>query len=446
MRLCRSVTLRQFRRDTESGSMRRMFAWSDVYLLYRRELRSALRERNIVVNSILLPIFLYPLLLWLTYSGITFVTGQTEGFASRVMLRNLPAAHRGLEEVLRQGEQIELKNSPDPLAAIKNEALDVLVEFISEGASSVGLADNFRVRFTYDKSKDRSRIARSRVESVVRRYRDRYLEKKGEELGLSAQEIQQFSVSSKNIASSRQMGQFMLGLMLPLFLIVMLAVGGIFPAIDATAGEREKSTWETLMTTATARGNIILAKYLYVATMTAAAGILNIIAMMLSVRTVVAPILGEQMEDFSFQFPLRAVPLILLVTLLLALFIAAGMMILASFARTFKEGQSLVSPLYVAIFLPAMFLQFPGIQFTPALALIPVVNVVMVFREAIAGIFQWHLIGITLAVESLSVILALWVAAIILRYEDFLVGSYDGSFGKFFRERVIGRRRRRGTK
>jgi sodium transport system permease protein len=128
---------------------------------------------------------------------------------------------------------------------------------------------------------------------------------------------------------------------------------------------------------------------------------------------------------------------VLLVTVLLALFISAGMMILASFARTFKEGQSLVSPLYTAIFLPALFLQFPGIQFTPALALIPVVNVVMVFREAISGVFHWPLIAITLAVELLSVVLALRVAAAILRYEDFLIGSYGGSFGKFLRERLL---------
>ncbi len=67
-----------------------MLIASDVRLLYKRELRSALRERNIVVNSILLPVFLYPLLLWLTYTGITFVTGQNEGFVSRVMLQRLP--------------------------------------------------------------------------------------------------------------------------------------------------------------------------------------------------------------------------------------------------------------------------------------------------------------------------------------------------------------------
>ena len=147
------------------------------------------------------------------------------------------------------------------------------------------------------------------------------------------------------------MGQFLLGLLLPLFLVIMLSVGCMHPAIDSTAGEREKSTWETLMTVATPRKNIIVAKYLYVCTMASVAGILNVIAMLLTMKSILAPLLGSEGEGITYTIPFRSVPLILLVTVLLAMFIAAGMMILASFARTFKEGQSMVSPFYLATLL-----------------------------------------------------------------------------------------------
>ena len=50
----------------------------DIKVLYCREVRSALRDRTIVTNSILLPIFLYPVLMWLVYTGITFISGQNE--------------------------------------------------------------------------------------------------------------------------------------------------------------------------------------------------------------------------------------------------------------------------------------------------------------------------------------------------------------------------------
>jgi len=172
------------------------------------------------------------------------------------------------------------------------------------------------------------------------------------------------------------------------------------------------------------------------------AGLLNLTAMLLSMKAVLAPILGGDSDEMSFQIPPASIPLIVLATVLLASFVAAGMMIIASFARTFREGQAMVSPFYVAIFMPILFLQVPGLQFTPALAAIPIVNVAMVFREAIAGTFHWPLIGITLAVEILCVVVALWLATNILRYEDFLMGNYGGNLAKFLKERVLGGKRR----
>jgi sodium transport system permease protein len=423
-------------------SMASIFRWADIQLLYVRELRSALRERNIVVNGILVPIFLYPLMLWLIYTGITFVGGQTEGFASRMVLQGLPQEHLALMQEFKRDTRIELKASRDPITDLRNGAMDLLAEFLPPEPGSASIGGNFRVQLTCDRSKDRSTIARDRFEELLGRYRDRYFERQAGALGISPAQLQLFWVETRNMATSRQMGGFILGLMLPLFLIIMVAMGCIFPAIDCTAGEREKSTWETTMTIATARANIVAAKYLYVATMASLAGILNLAAMLLSMKSVMAPLMRGRTDSLSFQIPLLSIPVILVVTVLLALFVGAGMMILASFARTFKEGQSMVSPFYIAVFLPILFLQVPGIEFTVGLALIPVVNVAMVAREAIAGTFHWPLIGITLAGEVLYVLLALWLAAAILRYEDFLMGSYGGGFGKFLKERLLGGRRR----
>ena len=75
-------------------------------------------------------------------------------------------------------------------------------------------------------------------------------------------------------------------------LIIMLAMGAVYPAIDTTAGERENGTWETMMTAATSRENILIAKYLYVATMSFVAGCLNVMAMMFTMRSNIALIGG----------------------------------------------------------------------------------------------------------------------------------------------------------
>jgi sodium transport system permease protein len=423
-------------------TMTGLFRFADIRILYLRELRSALRERNIVVNGILLPIFLYPVLLWLIYTGITFVGGQTEGFSSRIVLRNLPQAHTELQQEFSSDSRIDLRDSPNPVTALRDGTIDLLAEFSQAEGATAAMEGNFQVRLTYDNSKDRSGIARDRCNEILTRYRDQYLERNAGTLGISPAQLQLFWIETQNVATSRQMGQFILGLVLPLFLIIMVAVGCMFPAIDSTAGEREKSTWETSMTLATGRANIVAAKYLYVTTMAALAGILNVTAMMLSMRSIMAPLMEGRSEDLTFRIPLYSLPLILLLILLLAAFVSAGMMIFASFARTFREGQAMASPFYIAIFLPALFLQSPDIQFTMGLALIPVVNVVMVFREAISGTFHWPLIGISFAIEFLCVALALGLAAAILRYEDFIIGSYGGNFAKFLKERLLGGKRR----
>src|SRR5512136_2027134 len=104
----------------------------DIRILYFRELRSALRERNIVVNSILLPIFLYPVLLYLVYTGISFVGGQTEGFKSRIALINFPIEHPLLKTEIEQNKQIELRPSKNPAADIREGNLDLEVEFLPQ--------------------------------------------------------------------------------------------------------------------------------------------------------------------------------------------------------------------------------------------------------------------------------------------------------------------------
>lgn len=408
-----------------------MISLKDIFVLYGKELRCALRERNIVINSILIPIFLYPTMLWTVYTGISFVGGQTAGFVSRVSVKHLPQVHRALLDELKKDEQIQIVEAPE--SEIATGRLDLFLEF-QEAPNPK--EQNYTFKISYDKTEERSRVAFERVSTLLAKYRDQVLLKRSERLGLDEKTLRGFTIDEENVATKLQMGQFILGLILPLFLIVMMALGAFYPAVDGTAGEREKSTWETLFVTATDRSNVIIAKYLYVATLSFSAGMLNLGAMLISVRSVLAPLFGSNVSEISFRLPLSAYPVIALCSALLSLFIAAGMMLLASFARTFKEGQSLVTPFYIGVFMPVMFLQIPGIKFTIYLALIPIVNVAMVFREAIAGRFNWPMIAVTIAVELLCIVGALRLASAVLQYEDFLIGSYDGSLLKFIKERV----------
>src|ERR1051325_6732938 len=331
---------------TTHHAPRTTLKWRQVSILYRREMRAALRERTIVFNSILIPIFLYPFLLWGTMTGLTFVMGQADKLVARVAVQDWPKAHPKLRRKLESDEKIQLVDrSADASSSLLREGkLDALVEFLPAAGEKSALSNNFEARITYNQSKERSVEARKRVAGAIEQYRKEWLDREAHQRGISTAAWEGFTLSETNLASKNEMGVFVLGLFAPLIFVIMVAAGCLYPAVDTLAGERERQTWETLISTSASRLSIVTAKYLYVATMGGLAGILNLLAVALTANPVFAPLFAKTGRGLDFTFPLAALPPALVAAVLLAGFVAAGMMLLAAFARTFKEGQSSITP------------------------------------------------------------------------------------------------------
>ncbi len=420
--------------------------WSEILTLYRWELTSALRDRTIVVNSVVVPLVLYPLMLWAMFSGMAFVRGQTDDMASRVAVLGLPARHDDLLRRLREDERIRLSDATASEAEARTQIQAGQLDAALVAQPDAGaLPDNFSGRVAFDGSRERSDLARRRVLDIVGAYREEWLRGEALARGVEAPRWTAFAVEGRNTASSRDMGAFLLGLMLPLFFVVMVALGCLTPAIDLTAGERERQTWETLMSSAASRANIVIAKYLAVATLGGVAGLLNVLAMLLTMRGIVAPLLGGDDGALEFGLSWSAVPVVVAGAVLLAGLVAAGMMVLASFARTFREGQAMVSPFYLATLLPVMFLGTPGITLTLPLALVPVINIALLVREAFNGTIRPLETLVAVITTLVAIGLLLRLAKWILSTEDVVVGSYGGSLATFLRDR-LGRSRTPGTR
>lgn len=412
------------------------FRWQDVRLIYLREVRAALRERSVVLNSILIPLLLYPVILWLGFQVLTFAQGQEDRFVSRVAwqgeARPVPLAEEmgGEEKVV----WLESRGEDADRQAILAEELDLSVVAEPDAA----FPGNLRLRLLYDASKERSAKARERLREAAAQYRGLVLEDEAKKNALPPSAWKQVYLQQENVSSDLQMGAFLLGLLAPMLMVIMIAVGTLYPAIDSLAGERERSTWETTFTTAASRESILLAKFLYVTTFSLSAGLINLAAMVLSMPMIVAPMLGGD-EKLAFAIPWTSAPLIVLAAALLAMAISGGMMLLAAFARTFKEGQSMVGPVYTVAIITPMLVNSPDLRLTFGWALVPVANVILLFREAIAGVFNWPMIGLTLLIQVALVALCLYLARQVLRLEEVLTGTYGGNFQRFLKERLARR-------
>ncbi len=408
-----------------------------VWTLYTAELRGALRDRTIVVNSLLIPLLLYPLLIWLALLGVTFAVGQGESLTSRVEVSGWPPGHAGLRRELERIPQVTLVQAAegDCGRRVVRGVTDVCLEFGPAAPSA--LADNFEVRIVFDKSKERSATARERIVGALGRYRERWLEREARARGLTPAEWQLFNLTDRNTASRRQMGAFLLSMLLPLLFVAMVFMGCVHPAIDATAGERERGTWETLMAAPVSRGAIVVAKYLYVATFGLVAGLLNFVSMALTVGPMLAPLMRRGGETIDLTVRPAAVPLVVLSAVLLAAFAAAGMLLFASFARTFKEGQSTITPFYMLTLVPLMLLQGQATHLDARTALVPGANVMLMVRAALTDGVAWPLAALTVVATLAVTGVFVALAAFVLRFEDFVVGSYRGTLVTMLKSRLV---------
>lgn len=415
-----------------------MNRWRPLFALYRRELRCSLRERTILVSSVLIPIFLYPTLIWLIFTGVTFVQGQVEGLRGRVLLRDggkLPALR---ERILAAEdlEIVEVAGGGTPQEQLRSGRVDAV---LSVGAPAPGARSPALV-LEYDGARDRSRMAKTRLEEIVGRLRADAAADRARRAGVPDRDWVLFAVERRNAATGRQMGAYLLGMMLPLLVVIIVAVGTMAPAVDATAGERERSTWETTLTLAVPRWQVAAAKYLHVATLGALAGLLNVAAMVASMRFMLAPILGSRTADFRFSLSPGTVLLFAAGIVAVSLLLAALMMLAASAARTFREGQSMVVPLYLLTVLPLLLLQDPDIRLDLRWAAVPVVGVLLMLRDALNGVFSWPAIAAAVGVQGAAIALCLLAASRIIGREDFLLGAPGRSPASLLR-RVLRRGR-----
>ncbi len=405
--------------------------WRAVSILYAHETRLALRDRTIIVNTVLIPVVLYPVLLWVTFMGITFVRGQTSDLIARVAAFGLES-HPELRKGLETDSRVSVVTASSPaagVAEVKSGRLDAVLEALPSGHTEAAL----QVRLTWARSKERSAAARERLTALLDHLRERTLRSEGKSRGMDGPAWTLFTLEVRNVATGREMGRFVLGLLLPLVFVVMVSVGCFYTAIDATAGERERSTWETLMTVAAPRSSIVVAKYLYVVSFGFLSGVLNLAAMALTMKSVTSPIMARFGAGLDFTLPAAGIPVLLVGALVLAAFLAAAMMLFAVFAKTFKEGQAMLTPFFMLATLPVGFLAVPGIELTAPLALVPVVSVSLVVREAITGVFRWPEIAIAAASSALLIVASLRLVVHVLGAEEVVTGAFAGGPMAFLR-------------
>jgi ABC-2 type transport system permease protein/sodium transport system permease protein len=168
---------------------------------------------------------------------------------------------------------------------------------------------------------------------------------------------------------------------LPLILILMTITGAVYPAIDLTAGERERGTMEAMIATPAPRFLLLLSKYVAVVTVAVLTALANLLAcwITLSIGGLGRALLGEK------GLSLLAIAQILPLLVIFAAFFSAILLAMCSFARSFKEAQAYLIPVMLVSLAPALLTLMPNIEFSTLLGIVPLVNILLLSRDIMTG-------------------------------------------------------------
>ena len=438
-----------------------------VATLFTTELRTVLRDRRTVILSIVLPLLVMPLMLYagrwseqrraakLKATEYTYAVVGSQVEAARAAVAAAPAAPAekvgggGLREP--NAQRFKEVEAADAAAALEKGDIHFYLETASgeeaavaaaaerdkkaaerrakvggggdgeaegegsdgeprdgEEADSGGEAPRAGVpaitvvyRADRDASETGARTMRDRLRDARRELRDVTLREHG--LAVAPETVG--AVATTELATTAEVTGLKLGRFLTLFLLLFILSGGSVVATDTLAGEKERGTLETLLTTAVSRREVIVAKLLLILAVALMITLIQVANLLVYVgfRLVPAP------ENFAAAVtPARAALLLLLYLPVVAL--ASSVLLLTSGrAKTYKEAQLYFFPVFLLGLIPTLAPMLPGVKLRSVIALVPVANLAVAVKEVLVGMPDWPMIAVAWLVTAGA---AAWVAVL----------------------------------
>ncbi len=392
-----------------------------VFVVFRKELLDMLRDKRTLIAMIGIPIVLYPALFIVGSQALLMQQGKVSGSVVRVAVSGVNV--RVLRSWLGDIDKVSVVQSQAPDADLQTGRVQAIVSSSDDIAAVLAAGQTARISVQYDAAEGPSvEAARRLVEGLDARF-NKLLESRVKTLGVSPDYVRPLEVERKNVAPPAKSTGTLLGMIMPLIMIVMLGIGALVPAVDLTAGEKERGTFETLLSTPASSIEILAGKFLTVFCLAMFTGALNLGSMVTAFTFQLSQI-SDSIGRFEVHVPMENVLLIAIALVPLAFFISAVMMSIAILARSFREAQSLLTPFLLFLLFPAGLAAIPGVSLTTATQFVPVVNVALMFKDLMTDQVNGEAIFFVLLSTTLYAILALALAARIFQREE-VVLSHD---------------------
>lgn len=355
-----------------------------IVTIFKKELIDSIRDRRTLVTMVVVPLLVFPLFL-----GISSKIMISQAKKAREKVLKVGLVTYGNAGEFRQGllsrddlRVIEDVGLDKGSSLIKKDSLDAFIVFGRDFDRRV--ADLLPGRITmYFKATEEREIEKIRVLKLLNDFEEQLRSSRFKKLNLDESIIKTVEIEEQNLASAKERLAEAIGGFLPYLFIIFCFMGSMYPAIDLAAGEKERGTLETLLTSPVGRFQILLGKFGVVVLTGICAAAISILGMYVGIRQV-REIPPELLQTILSILEFRSIVLLLSLLLPLTVFFSAILLSLSIFAKSFKEAQSIISPLMIVVIIPAFIGLLPGMKLTATTALIPVLNVSLATKGIIA--------------------------------------------------------------
>lgn len=386
--------------------------------LFKREIRDILRDKKTMIMMVLLPLVLYPLLIVGVALLSTAIMQSQEEKTYVVAFEECKELESEIATILTEqkeeiGYSVEVVKEDSCKEALEAEKIDA---YVTQNGKEVCI--------NYLSAKERSSTASYALDEALDIYKASLTKQQIEDAGLDAEEIlNPVVIAEEDMSTTEESVGSMIGMMMPFFIITMILLGAIYPAIDVTAGEKERGTLETLLTLPVTNFEMIMSKFLAVSCIACVSAILNVISMGGAMAFLVTSSLASVADmnvTFDFSVFLPGILFTILVMMVFALFVTAVCMCTCVFAKNFKDANNYATPVMFIFMFAGYAPMLPDVELTAQTAAIPVVNVALL----VAGLFEFNynyaLFGVVLASNVAYSLLAVMVLGRIYNSESVL--------------------------
>ncbi len=380
-----------------------------IFIVYRKEMLDMLRDRRTIISMVIVPLLLFPIMTMGIGSVISSQIEKTQAEIHTIAIRG-GEFYPELADYLKNSRVLRIVKVDDYQNAIKEKRINAAIEFSSDAQDTVESGGSASVKVYYDAAEIKSEFARDKIYRLLGEFEDSIAARRLNEIGGDLGLLDPLITESTNLASREKMSGMMLSTFLPYMIIILSMVGAMYPAIDLTAGEKERGTMETILASPASRLEISIGKFLTVFTTSFVTALLSITS--LTATTGLGMAGFNQMSATPLAFKVNIFSFLILIVLMIpvACLFSSVLMTLSLFAKSYKEAQSYITPAMFVVILPAMVSFVPGIEFSSRLGFIPIINVSLVAKEILMGEIYWNHIAVVFISTGILAAFAIFVA------------------------------------